>query len=52
MAKQVYTKPDAEIVNLAALARIALIEERTESGMNGNDDFNFDFSIGVDNDQS
>ena len=49
--KQFYEKPDAEVVNLASLARIALIEERPDRNTRGNDDFDFGFNSGVDNDR-
>ena len=47
--KYVYERPNAEVVKLAALARIALIEE--EPDKRGNDDFDFNFSAGVDQDR-
>ena len=47
--KQFYEKPKAEVVNLASLAQIALIDERPDT--KSNDDFDFGFSSGVDNDR-
>ena len=48
--KKIYQRPDAEVVNLAALSRIVLIEE--EPDKRGNDDFDFQFSSGFDNDRT
>jgi hypothetical protein len=47
--KAIYERPDAEIVNLATLACIALLDERREAKTSDNNDVHDDFSMGVEN---
>ena len=48
--KKLYESPSAEVINLAALARIALLDEGVRRG--SNDDFHGDTSMGTDEDRA